>query len=394
MYQFPDANEVMGDQDPEPLDKRSRYKIIIIGNLLLALFIAIGIWFLFFFEPNTNITAQAELSVSASTQEEQSLTGDFTPIIIDNLPPEPIRTETDQHTIPAITDVTENTSLTPTSFVSNEIKKASFKAESNAITHQSIKTDKNTKQNNTPTQPLSAIDAITNELMKNKQAKINSQQTKSTVLEPNNKIFPVTDAPLAGASSENKIEAQQKKRPLAKNQIIVEQTTEKSLEKLINKSKQNLTPSDLILVNELTETGNATTSKQKTVITDHGITYNSISPKKTSDLDKIMAAMGGVKKSPEVNAIEKIETKVKKLLKNEKHEHQKTDTYVKKLLPETEENKKEIRTITVKQGEKLWDIAVRAYGDGSQYKKILEANPILKENPKLLKSGVILRVPL
>jgi len=53
-----------------------------------------------------------------------------------------------------------------------------------------------------------------------------------------------------------------------------------------------------------------------------------------------------------------------------------------------------MRILTVKNGETIWDIAVRAYGDGNQYKKILDANPLIKKNPSLLKAGVTLRVPL
>ena len=57
------------------------------------------------------------------------------------------------------------------------------------------------------------------------------------------------------------------------------------------------------------------------------------------------------------------------------------------------ERKNEMRTIRVKVGESLWEIAVRAYGNGFLYKKIFEANPQLT-NPDLIVAGQKLRVPL
>lgn len=36
------------------------------------------------------------------------------------------------------------------------------------------------------------------------------------------------------------------------------------------------------------------------------------------------------------------------------------------------------QTYTVQKGDTLWSIAVRAYGDGKQYKKIVAANPSIK----------------
>ncbi len=57
------------------------------------------------------------------------------------------------------------------------------------------------------------------------------------------------------------------------------------------------------------------------------------------------------------------------------------------------ERQNEMRTITVKQGETLWQISTRAYGTGYSYKKIFAANPHLT-NPDSISVGETLRVPL
>lgn len=46
---------------------------------------------------------------------------------------------------------------------------------------------------------------------------------------------------------------------------------------------------------------------------------------------------------------------------------------------------------TVEKGDNLWDIAVRAYGDGYMWTKIAEANSL--ENPDIIHSGNVLILP-
>lgn len=65
---------------------------------------------------------------------------------------------------------------------------------------------------------------------------------------------------------------------------------------------------------------------------------------------------------------------------------------VAKVLRDAEKAKKEERFIRVKPGDSLWRIAVRAYGNGFMYKKILAANPQIR-NPNNLTVGMLLRVP-
>lgn len=48
-------------------------------------------------------------------------------------------------------------------------------------------------------------------------------------------------------------------------------------------------------------------------------------------------------------------------------------------------------TYTVQKGDNLWDIAVRAYGDGYQWVRIAEENELA--NPDLIHSGNVLTIP-
>jgi nucleoid-associated protein YgaU len=48
-------------------------------------------------------------------------------------------------------------------------------------------------------------------------------------------------------------------------------------------------------------------------------------------------------------------------------------------------------TYTVQKGDYLWDIAVRAYGDGFMIGKIIQANNIAQ--PNLIFSGDVLKIP-
>lgn len=48
-------------------------------------------------------------------------------------------------------------------------------------------------------------------------------------------------------------------------------------------------------------------------------------------------------------------------------------------------------TYTVEKGDCLWDIAVRAYGDGYKWTEIAQANDL--ENPNLIHSGNVLMLP-
>jgi nucleoid-associated protein YgaU len=438
MYQFPNASEVMGYQEPEPLRKSTRYKIIIIANLLLALFVIAIVWFLFFFDakPNNIVTLDQSLITKSVYREPQHSTGDFTPIITNDADPMTATPSVENSTISVIAknNDTGKKELSAVDVIAKELEKKQLvkKPETIAVSDNkqtkpptlpkakalnvqteneltlnkidnsdSIKEASNETQKKDTTKSLSAIDLITNELMKNKNKKSPSKQADVA-----KKIE--TSPPLAAKSKQKKessneiiqTQQQEKQRHLEKNQIVIEQSTEQPLVKKLAQISQKLNNSTQQLVKKLTETDKA----QQLALTDtakstghksrNTAIYNSIPLKKESDVDKIMLAMGSIKKTAEEKTVNKIDVAVKKLLKSEAGKLNKTDLYIKKLQPESEENRKEVRTITVKQGEKLWDIAVRAYGDGNKYKILLQANPVLKNNPKLIKAGITLRAPL
>jgi nucleoid-associated protein YgaU len=48
---------------------------------------------------------------------------------------------------------------------------------------------------------------------------------------------------------------------------------------------------------------------------------------------------------------------------------------------------------TVQDGDSLWAIAERHYGDGSQYTRIFEANRDQLDNPDVIQPGQVLRIP-
>lgn len=54
-------------------------------------------------------------------------------------------------------------------------------------------------------------------------------------------------------------------------------------------------------------------------------------------------------------------------------------------------NKIDATTYTVQHGDNLWEIAVRAYGDGYQWVKIAQANKL--SNPDIIHSGNVLTLP-
>lgn len=55
--------------------------------------------------------------------------------------------------------------------------------------------------------------------------------------------------------------------------------------------------------------------------------------------------------------------------------------------------RKEFDLYVVKTGDTLFGIAKQVYGDGNQWHRIQEANPIVLKNPDLIHPGLVLRIP-
>lgn len=67
--------------------------------------------------------------------------------------------------------------------------------------------------------------------------------------------------------------------------------------------------------------------------------------------------------------------------------------YLQSLENASQERINESRTVTVRTGDTLWTLAIRAYDDGFQYPRIFKANPHLL-SPDQIEVGEVLRVPL
>lgn len=69
-------------------------------------------------------------------------------------------------------------------------------------------------------------------------------------------------------------------------------------------------------------------------------------------------------------------------------------SYLTALDPLSQQRANQSRTYTVQEGDNLWDIAVRAYGNGFLYTKIFHSNPQILINPDLIFPGQVIRVPI
>jgi len=129
------------------------------------------------------------------------------------------------------------------------------------------------------------------------------------------------------------------------------------------------------------------------------ISYNnsvSFSSSISSPVDAIIAAMQGIQATPlnqASNSNADLQNKLNQLIKDDTT---KTGVLYRNALDqEYRDRSNETRSIIVNKGDTLWNIAVRAYGNGNEYPKILKSNPQLSEaNLKQLTAGQILRVPL
>lgn len=146
-----------------------------------------------------------------------------------------------------------------------------------------------------------------------------------------------------------------------------------------------------------------------TIKVDH---YNSVNLSTVSQMDAIIAVMQGGKISTpnktkakpsaiQIASIDKTKTEqlhiqlqrqINQMLNNNTPAVNPNNVIYKQALDkESQVRQNAVRSITIRKGETLWAIAQRAYGNGSQYKKIVDANPQININ--LLQEGQVIRVP-
>ncbi len=87
-----------------------------------------------------------------------------------------------------------------------------------------------------------------------------------------------------------------------------------------------------------------------------------------------------------------INDEIEKDFKDELKQGNKTE-YTKSITKELKTREKEMKFITVKSGDTLSGIALKVYGSVSAYKKIIQANPELIKNKRLIYPGQKLRIP-
>ncbi len=87
-----------------------------------------------------------------------------------------------------------------------------------------------------------------------------------------------------------------------------------------------------------------------------------------------------------------INDEIEKDFKDELKQGNKTE-YTKSITKELKTREKEMKFITVKSGDTLSGIALKVYGSVSAYKKIIQANPELIKNKRLIYPGQRLRIP-
>ncbi len=87
-----------------------------------------------------------------------------------------------------------------------------------------------------------------------------------------------------------------------------------------------------------------------------------------------------------------INDEIEKDFKDEFKKQKKTK-YTQSIAKEIKTREKEMKFVTVKSGDTLSKIALKAYGTVSAYKKIIKANPELIKNKKLIYPGQRLRIP-
>ncbi len=314
----------------------------------------------------TNTTAQPEASPNISKAITELL----------NLPEDVV--------IEPKIDITENSGITNTSYTDNPINET---IKSQSLEKIKVLSEKNKQHLKTSKKQLASNALLTkslNDLSKqlmdevNKNKVLNDQLTKQNA--DKDMLTELLNDALSNASSEDKQYISSLNE--MENQESPANTESSEKEKIIESSAK-------------AEIAKVVLKKEDSI--DYN---NSINLSTTSQIDAIVAAMKGINTNPtksrpirpkSISLHVKLQNQINALINDN---GAKTNiVYTKALEKESQVRNNEVRSIIVKKGETLWGIALRAYGNGNDYKKIIKANPQLS-NRSLITAGQILRVPI
>jgi len=193
-------------------------------------------------------------------------------------------------------------------------------------------------------------------------------------------------------SKENKIISELKKTNLQTVQTLTQQLSEKKqlIESLTNKNtdlKGQLKDAHTNIESLKTDKTESITKNSRNKSKD--IARVSTPPNQVEHFNKVK-----IDSPSSDSADDSTQSKINQIMsrnlaeKNKEPELKKTKVQIKKPIDNKE------RTMRLKKGETLWDLSKRAYGKGSYYKKIIQANPkITDKNFKSLHAGTKILVP-
>lgn len=228
---------------------------------------------------------------------------------------------------------------------------------------------------------------------------LNKGHSNPPITESKNRAPIWSDADLVSKGTETQTfeetiqEDNQRVEKLVQLLVIEQQKTQALNQKLNNQDKQ---------LKELLANTDINIKDQKYIT---AITQNkensTLDEKKIQEVDyynKVQVLLKGNLTSQTSNRQDHQIQKIVALLLKENRIEENTkieSEYTKSLDKESAVRSNEVRSIAIKKNETLWSMAVRAYGSGILYKKIMKANPqITEENAYYLQPGTLIRVPM
>jgi nucleoid-associated protein YgaU len=242
-----------------------------------------------------------------------------------------------------------------------------------------------------------SIDKLTKQLMAEREKNKTLDKQLNSQKNQNNQLSELLESALSKASSADK------------NYLKALNTLEKQTLDIMPSVVQKIK-----VTKEVDTTFKITAPKTERSINNNG-GYNSINLSTNSQVDAIIAAMQGNQTSPSKvikNNVDKtnevqlvsvrqssptellhiqLQKQINQLIENNNSNPISNKVYTSALEKESKVRKNAVRSIIIKKGETLWEIAQRAYGNGSLYKKIIKANPQIDINKLYI--GQVVRVP-